>query len=108
MCVYTIDEIAKSVRPIAEKYNIDEIYLFGSYARGEATEESDVDLFIVRPEKMGLKYCSMWNDFEEALQKKVDIVSQFGLYMSDPSPADRSMIINIERDRKKLYEAKKY
>ena len=46
MCVYKIEEIAERVRPIAEKYNIDKVYLFGSYARGEATEESDVDLRI--------------------------------------------------------------
>ena len=108
MCVYKIEEIAEKVRPIAERYDINKVYLFGSYARGEATEESDIDLFIVRPEKIGLKFCSMWNELEEVLQKKVDIVSQFGLYTSNPSPANRSMIINIERDRKELYAAKKY
>lgn len=34
--VFTIADIKALVRPIAEKYNVDEIYLFGSYARNEA------------------------------------------------------------------------
>ena len=42
--IYTIDEIREKVKPIAEKYGIEKVWLFGSYARGEATEESDVDL----------------------------------------------------------------
>ena len=35
--IYTIDEITAAVKPIAEKYGIDKVWLFGSYARGEAT-----------------------------------------------------------------------
>ena len=42
-----IDEIREKVTPIAKKYDIKEVYLFGSYARGEADENSDVDLVIV-------------------------------------------------------------
>ena len=44
MSIYTIDEIAGKVRPIAEAYCIDKIYLFGSYARGEANKDSNIDL----------------------------------------------------------------
>lgn len=41
--IYTIEEITERVRPVAEKYGLRSVYLFGSYARGDATEESDVD-----------------------------------------------------------------
>ena len=44
--IYTIDEIRKKVQPIAEKYKLNKVSLFGSYARGEATAESDIDLYI--------------------------------------------------------------
>ena len=44
--VYTIDEITARITPVAEKYGIPAVYLFGSYARGTATEDSDVDLLI--------------------------------------------------------------
>lgn len=42
--VYTVDEIRDKIIPIAEKYNLSKVYLFGSYARGEADDDSDVDL----------------------------------------------------------------
>jgi predicted nucleotidyltransferase len=41
---YTLDEIKTKIKPIAEKYDIPAVYLFGSYARGEANDGSDVDL----------------------------------------------------------------
>ena len=45
--VLTIDEIKKRIRPVCEKYNVKELFLFGSYARGEATEDSDVDFRLI-------------------------------------------------------------
>ncbi len=42
----SFDEIQGIVKPLAEKYQIDEVYLFGSYARKEATEESDLDFLV--------------------------------------------------------------
>ena len=41
--VYTIDEIRQIITPIAKKYGLPAVYLFGSYARGTANEDSDVD-----------------------------------------------------------------
>ena len=34
---YQLDEIAAMLKPLMEKYKVDEMYLFGSYARGEVT-----------------------------------------------------------------------
>lgn len=45
--VYTIEQIQEKINPLAEKYNLSAVYLFGSYARGEADENSDIDLVIV-------------------------------------------------------------
>ena len=42
--VYTIDEIKDKIIPIAKQYNLSKVYLFGSYARGEADENSDIDI----------------------------------------------------------------
>ena len=44
--VYHVDEIRQIVAPIANKYHLKAVYLFGSYARGTATESSDIDLLI--------------------------------------------------------------
>ena len=44
--IYTIDEISRRIQPVASAYGLRAVYLFGSYARGEATENSDIDLLI--------------------------------------------------------------
>lgn len=48
MTVLTLDEIRKKVAPIAKKYNLKAVFLFGSYARGQAREDSDIDLLYVK------------------------------------------------------------
>ena len=42
--VYTIDEIKAKIIPIAKQHNLSKVYLFGSYARGEEDENSDIDI----------------------------------------------------------------
>ena len=44
--VFSLDDIKEMVKPVAEKYQVEAIYLFGSYARGEADEESDLDFLV--------------------------------------------------------------
>lgn len=50
-------------------------YLFGSYARGEATVQSDVDIVIVEKEIMGLEFYSLAVELEESLGKSVDLLN---------------------------------
>lgn len=42
--LYTIDEIKAKIIPIAKQYKLSQVYLFGSYARGEEDENSDIDI----------------------------------------------------------------
>lgn len=44
--VFSIEAITEIVKTISAKYNIESVYLFGSYARGEATADSDLDLLV--------------------------------------------------------------
>lgn len=52
--ILTLSEIAAVIKPLAEKYHIREVYIFGSYARGEADGESDVDVLAVGGENFKL------------------------------------------------------
>ena len=71
----SIEDIREKIFPVCEKYAISEAYLFGSYARGDATEESDVDLRIVIGKPFGMLTLNRLNDeFEAALQKNVDVI----------------------------------
>ena len=77
--VLTIKQIKERILPIANKYNIHDIYLFGSYARGEATNQSDVDIYC---ESGDVRSFDAAFDFEgelkNALNKDVDVI-----YFSD-------------------------
>lgn len=44
--IYTVEEIRRYITPVAVRYRLKAVYLFGSYARGEATDESDEELLI--------------------------------------------------------------
>ena len=71
----TNQAIISAARKIAPLYGIDQVYLFGSYARGEATEGSDVDIRIVGGNLPSLfEIGSLYEDFIEALGCTVDII----------------------------------
>jgi len=74
---HSINEIVKIVSPIAEKYGIERMYLFGSRARGDNSSDSDYD-FSIDPGRMDniLDLFSFIDEMEEALGSEVDVVSR--------------------------------
>lgn len=76
------DKIRKIKAEIQDKYHIEELGLFGSYVRGEQTENSDIDLLVTfKPEaRFGLfTYCNLQNLLSDKLGKKVDLVMKNSL-----------------------------
>ena len=73
--VLTIEVIKDICGRVFREYTVDYCYLFGSYAKGCATAESDVDLLISTP-LTGLKFFGLVEDLRVALKKKVDVLSQ--------------------------------
>ena len=74
--VYTIEEIKSIVVPIVKAHSVGRIYLFGSYARGEATVSSDIDLRIEKGKLHGvIALAALHEDMEEALGQKVDLLT---------------------------------
>ena len=73
--VLTLKQIKTRILPIMAKHNIREVFLFGSYARGEATNKSDVDIYCESGDIRTLIDQGFFEDeLEEALGKEVDIV----------------------------------
>ena len=74
--IYTIDEIKTKIIPIAKEYGVNSMSLFGSYARNEATEDSDIDLLIDRGDIYSLlEYSSFINKLTDVLECDVDVVT---------------------------------
>lgn len=72
--IFTIKDIESMVKPIAEKYKVKEVYLFGSYARGEADESSDLDFLVFGGENFKLTMIfSFAEELREILKKDVDM-----------------------------------
>jgi len=68
--VKTIKNICRSI--FVHNPEVECAYLYGSYARGEATGKSDIDILVVC-HGMGLKFFGMAAELEEALHKEVDL-----------------------------------
>jgi predicted nucleotidyltransferase len=65
------------LKPILQqKYPVAAIALFGSYARNEQTEDSDVDVMIELNGKMGLNFVTMANEIEDFLGIKTDVITK--------------------------------
>lgn len=75
--ILTKDQIQKTVRDYFTGKPVKRVWLFGSYARGEADENSDVDVLvdIDHDSKVGLQYFSWHTELGSLLNKKVDVVS---------------------------------
>ena len=74
--VFSLDEISKISMPIAEKHGVAKLYLFGSYARKEVTEHSDIDLLIDKGNIRNLlDYFAFVSDLEDSFGKHVDVVT---------------------------------
>lgn len=105
--IYTIDEIAAAVKPVAEKYGIEKIWLFGSYARGEATEHSDVDLLISYKKLRGMfALGGVYEDMKEAISKPVDIISERALTASYANENAKGLLVSVRREGVQIYSEK--
>ena len=93
-------DISTAVTRVLAQYDVSEAYLFGSFARGEQTPDSDIDLRLVCGNNMtfGALY-ELSHELEKELGRKVDIVTNPPEHMR---PAFRK---SIEQDEARIYEA---
>ncbi|MCL2020350.1 MAG: nucleotidyltransferase family protein [Oscillospiraceae bacterium] len=93
---YEIDEIKRITTPIAERYGVKKLALFGSYARGEARENSDIDFLIDGGKIRGLEFFGFINNLEDILGVRVDVLTYRSL--------KDSLIADVVKDEVILYE----
>ena len=85
--VYTLAELQSTLDPVFRQYGVKKAVLFGSYAKGKATEGSDVDLFVDSGLR-GLAFFGLLDGVASALEVPVDLI--------DASQIDRGS--RIERE----------
>ena len=96
--ILTLLDIKKRVSDLGSQYGAERIFLFGSYARGEATVDSDIDLRIDRGRIKGWALGGLLMDLEASLNKKVDLLTTGSL--------DNTFLDAIKNEEILLYERK--
>lgn len=94
-----LNSLKNIVIPITKKYGVKHVYLFGSYSRNEAAENSDMDFLIEPGEIKGfLKLVGFLYELKEILHVKIDVFTTNQL-----AEADQQLKENIDQDKILLY-----
>ena len=72
-------KLKKMRQGLAQKYHLRTIAIFGSFARNEQTEVSDIDIMVEFDRPVGLEFIDLANELEKNLNIKVDLVSRNGI-----------------------------
>ncbi|MCD8022290.1 MAG: nucleotidyltransferase domain-containing protein [Lachnospiraceae bacterium] len=76
MAIYSIVQLKETISPIAKEHGVKSVSLFGSYAKGVARNDSDIDLLIDKGQITSLfQLCSFRLAVEDALSMPVDLVT---------------------------------
>ena len=93
---YSIEELKSIISPVAYRHGVESVSLFGSYSKGLATSESDVDLLIEKGRPMSLfQLTGFRNELEDILRLPVDVVTT--------SSEDKEFLQSIRKDEVLLY-----
>ena len=68
-----LTELSKNKSYIEKNFEVDKIGLFGSYAKGKQTEDSDIDIYVEFKHKTFDNLAGLWNYLEELYHKKIDL-----------------------------------
>ena len=98
MKTYTVSEIKSIVSRLAKQYGAERVYLFGSYARGDMTSDSDIDLRIDKGRIRGFQLGGLLLDLEASLGVPVDLVPTSSL--------DQRFLDTIQEEEILLYGMK--
>lgn len=93
--IIPFNKIVDKLMPILTKHNINYCYIFGSYAKGTATESSDIDI-LVDTDITGLEFFNLIEELRIILKKKIDL-----LRLKDITP-DNPISLNILKYGKRI------
>jgi len=85
-----IQQHRAEILALAERHGVRDVRVFGSMARGDADDASDVDLLVsLPPERTGLALGGLLMDVQDLLRRRVDVVTEASLH-----PAFRNQVLD--------------
>ena len=89
--------LRKELPRLREQYGVERIAVYGSFADGSPTTQSDVDLLVQLMKPLGLEFIRLTYDLEELLGRKVDLATFDTLNRSMKNPRYKHIASDIQR-----------
>jgi len=93
---YDLEELKRLIIPVISKYEVDRVFVFGSYARGDADGSSDIDLRIDADRLRTFDLCGLMVRLEGVLGTQVDVIPTDSM--------SRGFLDSIRREEVMVYE----
>ena len=99
-----ITEIKKLTEPIFKEYGVEKAYVFGSYARGDYNENSDIDIIISSKNIRSLLIIgALLEDLKQVLEKRVSLIEEEYFKENEIDELDQEFYDNLKRERVIIY-----
>lgn len=99
-----IIQIQKLTKPIFEKYGVEKAYVFGSYARGDYDENSDIDIIIVAKNIRSLLIIgAILEALKQVLNKEVDLIEEECFKEDEMDELEQEFYETIKKERVMIY-----
>jgi len=97
----TKEEISQRLRKelpyLREKYGVERIAIYGSFAKGNQTKKSDIDILVQLVKPLGLEFIALAHYLETVLSRKVDLATFDTLHRSMENPRYQHIASDIEK-----------
>jgi predicted nucleotidyltransferase len=92
-----LQALRKELPYLREKYGVERIAIYGSFAKGDQTKKSDVDILVQLVNPLGLKFVELAYHLEDVLGRKVDLATFETLHRSLENPRYKHIAVDIQR-----------
>jgi len=89
--------LRKELPSLREKYGVERLAIYGSFAKGDQTKRSDVDILVQLVNPLGLKFVELAYHLEKVLGRKVDLATFETLHRSLENPRYKHIALDVQR-----------
>ena len=90
--------LADEAAYLRERFGVVRLALYGSFARGQARSDSDVDVLVELSRPLGLQFVALAEYLEDKLGRKVDLATFSAMQRARHKPYGSALVANVEKD----------